>query len=100
MDKVRVLTALDGQATCTRERRRGGAKAIAVTFAIITMMLGTSGEAQAPSRAVRVGLLFPGVAPDAARKAEGFVVFRDALAQQGYREGQNLTLEVRAAERQ
>src|SRR5262250_2499191 len=91
---------LDGQATRTRAWRGGGTKAVAVAFAIITMMAGASGEAQAPSRAVRVGLLLPGVAPDAARKAEGFVAFRDALAQQGYREGQNLTLEVRAAERQ
>jgi len=92
--------ALDGQATCTRARRGGGAKAVAVAFAIITMMWAMSGQAQAPSRAVRVGLLLPGVAPDAARKAEAFVAFRDALAQQGYREGQNLTLELRATERQ
>jgi putative ABC transport system substrate-binding protein len=32
------------------------------------------------------------------RQSEVFLAFRDALAQQGYREGQNLVLEVRAAE--
>jgi putative ABC transport system substrate-binding protein len=73
---------------------------VATAFAILTTMWATTGQAQAPSRTARVGLLLPGVSQATAHEAPGFLTFRDALAQQGYREGQNLVLEVRAAERQ
>jgi putative tryptophan/tyrosine transport system substrate-binding protein len=92
--------APDRQCTCSRARRDRGAKLVATAFAILTMMWATTGQAQAPSRAARVGLLLPGVTQATARENPGFLTFRDAFAQQGYREGQNLVLEARAAERQ
>jgi len=68
--------------------------------AILSMTLAMTGQAQGPSHAARVGLLLPGITQAAAHENQGFLTLRDVLAQQGYREGQNLVLEVRAAERQ
>src|SRR4029453_9199520 len=48
----------------------------------------------------RVGVLLPGIPPAAVRDSAPFRAHRDALAQLGYRDGQNLVLEVRSAERQ
>jgi putative ABC transport system substrate-binding protein len=73
---------------------------VAAVVAVLSMTLAMTGQAQGPSHAARVGLLLPGITQPAAREDQGFLTFRDALAQQGYREGQNLVLEVRAAERQ
>jgi ABC-type uncharacterized transport system substrate-binding protein len=90
--------ARDRQARCSRAPR--GATVVAAAVAVLSVMLAAIGHAQQQSRTARVGLLLPGVAQAAGRETGGFLVFRDALAQQGYREGQNLVLEVRAAERQ
>lgn len=57
-------------------------------------------EAQQTSKTSRVGVLIPGTTPAAARLVRVFIALRDGLAQLGYREGQNLVLEVRSAERQ
>jgi putative tryptophan/tyrosine transport system substrate-binding protein len=92
--------ALDRQATCSEARCRRGAMVVAAAVAIFSLTLAMTGQAQGPSRTARVGLLFPGITQATARENAAFRVFRDALAQQGYREGQNVVLEVRAAERQ
>jgi putative tryptophan/tyrosine transport system substrate-binding protein len=92
--------ALDREATCSGARGRRSAKVVAAVVAILSMTLAMTGQAQTPSRAARVGLLLPGITQAAAREAAIFLAFRDALAQHGYREGQNLVLEARAAERQ
>jgi putative tryptophan/tyrosine transport system substrate-binding protein len=92
--------ALDRQSTCSGARCRRGATVAAAAVAILSMTVVMTGQAQGPSRTARVGLLFPGITQATARENAAFRVFRDALAQQGYREGQNVVLEVRAAERQ
>lgn len=92
--------ALDRQATCPGARCRRGARVVAAGVAILSMTLAVTGQAQGPSRTARVGLLLPGIPQATAREYPAFLTFRDALAQQSYREGQNLVLEVRAAERQ
>src|SRR5262245_1092984 len=62
--------------------------------------LATNALAQTSSRQVRVGVLIGGVAPAALSESPTFIALRDALARLGYREGQNLVLEARSAERQ
>src|SRR5262245_27679991 len=60
-------------------------------------------DGQQISKPSRVGVLLPGIAPSAVSDNASFRALRalrDALAPLGYREGQNLVLEVRTAERQ
>jgi len=57
-------------------------------------------EAQQVSKTSRVGVLLTGITLTALSDNAAFRALRDALAQLGYREGQNLVLEVRFAERQ
>jgi putative ABC transport system substrate-binding protein len=57
-------------------------------------------EAKQAAKIYRVGVLGGGFTPTALRESANFLAFRDALAQLGYREGQNLILEVRSAEHQ
>ncbi len=66
----------------------------------VTLALAPIAQAQTPPRQARVGVLIPGIAPAAVHESAYFLALRDALAQLGYREGQNLLLEVRSAERQ
>jgi putative ABC transport system substrate-binding protein len=77
-------------------RQIGLAVGLALGLALAPLVVG----AQEISKSARVGVLLPGGAPAAARKAPLFVALRDGLAQLGYREGQNLVLEVRSAARQ
>jgi len=68
---------------------------VAVAFALAAIV-----QAQTPPRPARVGVLVGGINPAAFREAAFFRAFREALTQLGYREGQNLALEVRSTERQ
>jgi putative tryptophan/tyrosine transport system substrate-binding protein len=77
-------------------RRIGLAVMLALGLALAPLVV----EAQAISKSARVGVLIGGIAPAAVRESPYVVAFRDGLAQLGYREGQNLVLEVRSAERQ
>ena len=77
-------------------RRIGLAVGLALGLALAPLVV----EAQESSKSARVGVLIPGIAPAALRHAPVFLALRDGLAQLGYREGQNLVLEVRSAERQ
>jgi putative ABC transport system substrate-binding protein len=76
-----------------------GVNVLAAAFVAVLFMHG-AGAAQTPAGQVRVGVLVGGIAPAAMRESSGFLALRDALAQLGYREGQNLVLETRSAERQ
>src|SRR5262245_50969254 len=69
--------------------RIGLAVGLALGLALAPLVV----EAQEISKSARVGVLIPG---GAAVPRE----LRDGLAQLGYREGQNLVLELRSAERQ
>jgi putative ABC transport system substrate-binding protein len=71
---------------------------LAVVLAV-TLLAPLVVDAQEISKSARVGVLTP-ITPAAVRQAPVFVALRDGLAQLGYREGQNLVLEVRSAERQ
>jgi putative ABC transport system substrate-binding protein len=77
-------------------RRIGLAVGLALGLALAPLVV----EAQESSKSARVGVLIPGIAPAALRHAPVFLALRDGLAQLGYREGQNLVLEVRSAEHQ
>jgi len=66
----------------------------------VVFLHGANAPAQTPARQVRVGVLIGGIAPDALHEQSAFLALRDALAQLGYREGHNLVLEARSAERQ
>src|SRR5262245_22972815 len=72
----------------------------AAALAAVTFTLGLSAQAQTPSRPARVGVLVGGISQSVLRESAVSLAFRDALAQLGYREGQNLVLEGRSAERQ
>src|SRR5215471_17472924 len=76
-------------------RRIGLAVVLALGLALALVV-----EAQETSKSARVGVLIPGISPGAGRENAYFLAVRDGLAQLGYREGQNLVLEVRSAERQ
>src|SRR5262245_45472622 len=73
---------------------------LAGAFVAVIFMHAAGAQAQTPASQVRVGVVIGGVAPSVLRELSAFLAFRDALAQLGYREGQNLVLEARAAERQ
>ena len=77
-------------------RRIGLAVGLALGLALAPLVVG----AQEISKSARVGVLIPGISPGAGRENAYFLAVRDGLAQLGYREGQNLVLEVRSAERQ
>jgi len=77
-------------------RRIGLAVGLALGLALALLVV----EAQEISKSARVGVLIGGISPAAVRESPYVRAFRDALAQLGYREGQNLLLEVRSAERQ
>ena len=70
------------------------------TVVAIALILAALAQAQTPPRQARVGVLFPGIAPAGVREDRSFRAIRDGFAELGYREGQNLVLEVRSAERQ
>src|SRR5215467_1345140 len=70
--------------------------AVGLALALAPLVVG----AQEISKSARVGVLIPGISPAAGRENAYFLAVRDGLAQLGYREGQNLVLEVRSAERQ
>ena len=76
-------------------RRIGLAVVLALGLALAPLVVG----AQEISKSARVGVLIP-IAPAAVRESPYFLAVRDGLAELGYREGQNLVLEVRSAERQ
>ena len=76
-------------------RRIGLAVGLALGLALAPLVVG----AQEISKSARVGVLIP-IAPAAVRESPYFLAVRDGLAELGYREGQNLVLEVRSAERQ
>ena len=76
-------------------RRIGLAVVLALGLALAPLVV----EAQEISKSARVGVLIP-IAPAAVRESPYFLAVRDGLAELGYREGQNLVLEVRSAERQ
>ena len=69
--------------------------AIAIGLVVAALPVG----AQAP-RPARVGVLTAGVTTAAFRQTAQFAAFRATLAELGYREGHNLVLEARTAERQ
>jgi len=77
-------------------QRIGLAVGLALGLALAPLVVG----AQEISKSARVGVLIPGISPAAGRENAYFLAVRDGLAQLGYREGQNLVLEVRSAERQ
>src|SRR5499427_2164150 len=78
-------------------RRIGLAVVLALGLALAPLVA----EAQEISKSARVGFLSPGIiSPAQVRESPYVRAFRDGLAQLGYREGQNLVLEVRSAERQ
>jgi len=78
-------------------RRIGLAVVLALGIALAPLVA----EAQEISKSARVGFLSPGIiSPAQVRESPYVRAFRDGLAQLGYREGQNLVLEVRSAERQ
>jgi putative ABC transport system substrate-binding protein len=77
-------------------RRIGLAVGLALGLALAPLVV----KAQEISKSARVGVLVPGIAPAAVRQSPFFLALRDGFAQLGYREGQNLVLEVRSAERQ
>ena len=77
-------------------RQIGLAVVLALGLALAPLVVG----AQEISKSARVGVLTPGITPAAVRQTPGFLALRDGLAQVGYREGQNLVLEVKSAERQ
>ena len=77
-------------------RRIGLAVVLALGLALAPLVV----EAQEISKSARVGVLSPGISPAAVREGRHVRAFLDALAQLGYREGQNLVLELRSAERQ
>jgi putative ABC transport system substrate-binding protein len=52
------------------------------------------GQAQQPTRAARVGVLFAAVSPSSPEAA----AFREGLLERGWREGQNIAIEYRSAE--
>jgi len=76
-------------------RQIGLAVGLALGLALAPLVV----EAQEISKSARVGVLIP-IAPAAVRESPYFLAVRDGLAELGYREGQNLVLEVRSAERQ
>src|SRR5262249_42760949 len=75
-------------------------RSVMVTLVAVAALLAAIAQAQTPSRQARVGVLIPGSSPVSMRENPYFLALRDGLAQLGYREGPNLVLELRAAERQ
>ena len=72
---------------------------LAVVVAV-ALTLAALAQAQTPPRQARVGVLLPGIGSATVRENRSFRAMRDGFAEGGYREGQNLVLEVRSAERQ
>src|SRR5262249_26977382 len=83
-----------------RRRPRRSVTALAAAFVAVVFLHGANAPAQTPARQVRVGVLIGGIAPDALHEQSAFLALRDALARLGYREGHNVVLEARSAERQ
>jgi putative ABC transport system substrate-binding protein len=66
-----------------------------ILIAVVLLALGVTAEAQQPRKAPRIGFLS---AVDAARESTRFELFRLALRELGYIEGQNIAIEYRDAE--
>ena len=101
--KLEVLPRMASGWKTTRSEskpRRHRGILLATVLALVSLGLAVASHAQTSVRQVRVGLLSGGTTPTAFRESAPFRAFRDALAQLGYREGRNLVLEVRSAERQ
>jgi len=67
--------------------------ALALGLVLAAFALVPAAAAQAPAKAVRIGVLRPG--PDDAVFRQNFELFRQALRESGFVEGTNLTMEYR-----
>jgi putative ABC transport system substrate-binding protein len=68
---------------------------VAIVAALSTALLAADLGAQSPGKAARIGFLHPGTPPNA-----NVDVFRRALREIGYLEGQNIAIEFRWADGQ